>query len=72
MVTGAYEPGVGHMAGHLAHGDRVAGDQADQAAPGPVRCLGIDGQRRIEVELQEPHQADTALRLLGEGAELLV
>ena len=41
---------VGHVAGHLAHGDRVAGDQPDQAAPGPVRCRRIEGQRLIEVD----------------------
>src|SRR5690242_18046167 len=49
--------GVGHVAGHLGHGDRVAGDQADQSAPGPVRRLGVEGQRlligRAELELPE-------------------
>jgi hypothetical protein len=60
------------MAGHLAHGDRVAGDQPDQAAPRLAFGLGIEGQRVVKVELQEPHQAGAALRLLDEGAELLV
>jgi len=31
------------MAGHLAHGDRVAGDQPDQAAP-RLAGLRIEGQ----------------------------
>ena len=35
---------VRYMADHLAHRDRVADDQADQPAPGPARCLGIQGQ----------------------------
>ena len=55
------------MAGRLAHGDRVAGDQADQAPAGPVRCLGIEGQRLVEVHLHEPHQSDAAL---GTSAEV--
>ena len=64
--------GVGDVAGHLAHGDRVAGDQADQSAPGPDLGLGIKGQHVIHVELPEPHQPSAALRLRDQGAGLLV
>jgi len=41
------------VAGHLAHGDRVAGDQADQAAPA-LAGPGIDGQRADG----HPHRTD--------------
>ena len=51
------------MAGHLPYGDRVAGDQADQAASGLPR-LRINPQRDVEVQLPEPHQPGAALRLL--------
>jgi hypothetical protein len=60
------------VASHLAHGHRVAGDQADQPASGPVRRLGIERQRVVQVELPEPHQASAALRLLDQRAELLI
>jgi MFS family permease len=63
---------VGYVAGHLAHGDRVAGDQADQPAAGPVQRFRIERQRVVQVELPEPHQAGAALRLLDQGAELLI
>jgi hypothetical protein len=32
----------------------------------------VDRQRVVEVELEEPHQAGAALRLLDQGAELLI
>jgi hypothetical protein len=60
------------MAGHLPHGDRVAGDQADQAAPGLLPRLRIKSQRDVEVQLPEPHQPGAASRLLDQGAELLI
>jgi hypothetical protein len=60
------------VAGHLAHGDRVAGDQADQPSPGPVLGLRVERQRVVEVEPEEPHQAGTALRPLDQGAEFLI
>ena len=40
--------------------------------PAQSGVWGIEGQRLIEVELQEPHQADAALRLPDHRAELLV
>jgi hypothetical protein len=49
--------------GHLAHSDRVAGDQADQAAPSEVGGPGIESQRVVELELQKPHQPGAALCL---------
>ena len=72
MVTGAYEPASATWRVIWPMVTGVAGDQADQAASGPVRCLGIEGQRRVEVELQEPHQAGAALRLPDQRADLLV
>ena len=42
--------GRGQVAGHLPHGDRVAGDQPDQAAPGLVR-LRVQGQHVVVVEV---------------------
>ena len=62
---------VGHMAGHLAHGDRVAGDQSDQAASA-LAGLRVEGQRVVEVKLQESHQPSAALRLPDQRAELLI
>ncbi len=59
------------MAGHLPQGDRVAGDQPDQAAPRLVG-LWVEGQHGVKVELQEPHQAGAAMRLADQRAELLV
>ena len=44
------------MAGHLPHSDRVASHQPDQAAPGLVAGLRIEGQHVVVVEMQEPHQ----------------
>jgi hypothetical protein len=40
--------------------------------PAQSGAWGIEGQHRVVVELQEPHQADAALRLPDQGAELLV
>ena len=59
------------MAGHLPHGDRVAGDQPDQAAPRPVR-LRVQGQHLVVVEAPEPEQAGAALRLPDQRGELLI
>jgi hypothetical protein len=59
------------VAGHLPHGDRVAGDQPDEAAPVPVG-LRVMGQRGVEVELQESHQPGAALRLLDQRPEFLI
>jgi hypothetical protein len=39
--------------GHLAHGHRITGDQPDQAAPSAALRLGIEGQRRVKLELEE-------------------
>ena len=63
---------VGHVTRHLAHRDRVAHDEPDEAAPGLVAGLRIAGQRRVEVELPEAHQPGAALRLPDQAAELLV
>jgi hypothetical protein len=67
MVTG-----VGHVTCHLAHGDRVASDQADQLAPGLGSGPRVEGQCRVEVELKEQHQAGAALCLPDDRTELLV
>jgi hypothetical protein len=48
------------VAGHLAHGDRVADDQPDQATPGLSLGLRIKVQRGVEVELPEQNQLGTA------------
>jgi hypothetical protein len=60
------------VAGHLPHGDRVAGDQADQAASGLVGGLRVEGQDVVVVEVQEPHQASAALRVPDQRGELLI
>ena len=60
------------MAGHLPHGDRVAGDQPDQAAPGLVAGLGVEGQDVVVGEVQEPHQAGAALRVPDQRCELRI
>ncbi len=59
------------MAGHLPHGDRVASDQADQAARRLVG-LRVEGQHGVKVEAQESDQASAALRLADQRAELLI
>lgn len=43
----------GQAPGHLPYGDRVAGDQPDQAAPGLVR-LRVQGQHVVVIKLREP------------------
>jgi hypothetical protein len=59
------------VAGHLPHGDRIAGDQADQAAS-RLAGLRVEGQYVVVVEVQEPDEAGAALRLPDQRGELLV